>query len=84
MISNTNNTMFDTPVFQMTVLINHGNSGGPLLDERGRVVGINTYVSGTLGSLASGEHVGSDIQGINFAIKVNEARTLLNAIKDHP
>ena len=77
MISNTNGTFLHNRVFQMTVLINHGNSGGPLLDERGCVVGVNTFGNNTLAVLESGVHVGSDIQGINFAIKINEARRMI-------
>ena len=77
MISNTNGIFLHNKVFQMTVLINHGNSGGPLLDERGNVVGVNTFVNGTLAVTESGAHIGSDIQGINFAIKINEARKIL-------
>ena len=77
MISNTTGTYLHNRVFQMTVLINHGNSGGPLLDERGCVVGVNTFGNNTLAVLENGIHLGSDIQGINFAIKINEARRLV-------
>ncbi len=48
---------------QTDAAINLGNSGGPLIDARGRLVGINTaIVSGTGGSI-----------GIGFAIPVNMA-----------
>lgn len=33
----------ETTVFQHTAAMNHGNSGGPLVDEEGYSVGINTY-----------------------------------------
>src|SRR5581483_7881256 len=48
-------------VIQTDVALNPGNSGGPLVDSRGRVVGINTAII----ALA---------QGISFAIPVDTAR----------
>jgi serine protease Do len=45
--------------------IHAGNSGGPLLDATGRVIGVNTVSFGTEGSGAS---------GIHFAIPINTAR----------
>ena len=49
---------------QTDASIHPGNSGGPLLDTRGRVVGINTAVS-------------QEGQGIGFAIPANLARTVI-------
>ena len=48
---------------QTDAAINFGNSGGPLLDGQGRVVGISTAIF--RGDLA---------EGIGFAIPINEAR----------
>jgi serine protease Do len=48
---------------QTDAAINFGNSGGPLIDGLGRVVGINTMIQ--RGDLA---------EGIGFAIPINEAR----------
>jgi 2-alkenal reductase len=46
--------------------ITHGNSGGPLFDARGRVIGINAQIQSLSGS-------GNDI-GIGFAIPIDAAK----------
>ncbi|MBI2478186.1 MAG: trypsin-like peptidase domain-containing protein, partial [Planctomycetia bacterium] len=46
---------------QTTAAINHGNSGGPLLDMRGEVVGMSTLIG-----IRSGDRERAD--GINFGI----------------
>jgi 2-alkenal reductase len=46
--------------------ITHGNSGGPLLDARGRVVGINAQIQSQNGS-------GNDT-GVGFAIPIDAAK----------
>ena len=51
---------------QFTAPIQPGNSGGPLLNEGGYVVGINTAIL-----------VGEDFQNINFAIKGTSASRFL-------
>ncbi len=51
------------PFIQTDVAVNPGNSGGPLFNTRGEVVGINSQIfSGTGG-----------YQGISFAIPIDEA-----------
>lgn len=57
------NTDFDyrgNPCLQLDLTINHGNSGGPLVDAAGRLLGVNTFGLG-------GEKLGVD--RLNFAIK---------------
>jgi 2-alkenal reductase len=44
--------------------ITHGNSGGPLLDSRGRVIGINAQIRSESG----------DFEGVGFAIPINAAK----------
>ena len=51
-------------VIQIDAPINHGNSGGPLLDARGRVIGINAQIRSDSGNA----------EGVGFAIPINSAR----------
>jgi S1-C subfamily serine protease len=51
-------------IIQHTAPLNPGNSGGPLLDSRGRVVGINTAIIAMA-------------QGIGFAVPSDSARTVI-------
>ena len=55
----------EVEIIQISAPINHGNSGGPVLDQHGNVIGISTYSV-------------SDSQGINGAISVNELINFLN------
>jgi serine protease Do len=58
---------------QTDASVNPGNSGGPLVDTRGALVGINTAIfSQTGGSV-----------GIGFAIPVNLAKDVLGHLKTH-
>jgi S1-C subfamily serine protease len=55
---------YTTDVIQMDANLNPGNSGGPLLDSNGKVVGVN------FASLRN-------VQGVFFAVPINAARALL-------
>jgi S1-C subfamily serine protease len=50
--------------------INRGNSGGPLLDPRGRVIGINAQIRSNSGNA----------EGVGFAIPINVARRSLTQL----
>ena len=54
---------------QTDASINSGNSGGPLFDVKGDVIGINTAILGRNGSI-----------GIGFAIPSNSAKTVIDQL----
>jgi S1-C subfamily serine protease len=56
---------------QTDAAINHGNSGGPLLDRFGRVVGINSQIQGGT--------VNANV-GVGFAISSNAARAIADQL----
>ncbi|MDQ2910654.1 MAG: trypsin-like peptidase domain-containing protein [Actinomycetota bacterium] len=49
---------------QTDALINHGNSGGPLFDARGRVIGLNAQIRSTSGNA----------EGVGFSVAINSAK----------
>ena len=61
-----------TNVIQTDAAVNPGNSGGPLLDSSGRVIGINTAIL----SPATGGGQGQ-FAGVAFAIPINLVKSLL-------
>ena len=65
--SNGSNAENLTDMLQTDASINAGNSGGPLVNAAGQIVGINTAVS-------------SNAQGIGFAIPISSIKGLLKTI----
>ena len=57
-------------IIQHSAPLNPGNSGGPLVDSRGRVVGINTAVIAMA-------------QGLGFAVPANTARWVIGELLSH-
>ena len=55
-------------MIQTDAAINSGNSGGPLLDSQGNVIGINTAIYGPNGGNV----------GIGFALPINRAKSMLD------
>lgn len=55
-------------MIQTDASINSGNSGGPLLDSKGNVIGINTAIYGPNGGSV----------GIGFALPINRAKAMLD------
>ncbi|MGC1483064.1 MAG: trypsin-like peptidase domain-containing protein [Candidatus Acidiferrum sp.] len=62
----TSQTTFIDEAVQTDAAINRGNSGGPLLDSHGEVIGINSAIYTPSGTTA----------GIGFAIPVNTAKRI--------
>ena len=61
------------PLIQTDAAINSGNSGGPLINDLGQVVGINSMkLSNSYSSSAA------SIEGLGFAIPINEAREIVD------
>ncbi len=59
------------PFIQTDVAVNPGNSGGPLLNMRGEVVGINSQIYSRTGGF----------MGISFAIPIDEAMRVAEQLK---
>lgn len=57
-------------VIQTDASINLGNSGGPLVDIAGQVIGINVAIV-------------QGAQGIGFAIPINEVKNIIDSVKKH-
>jgi S1-C subfamily serine protease len=55
---------------QIDAPITHGNSGGPLFDARGRVIGINAQIRSESGNA----------EGVGFAIPINSAKRSMNQL----
>ena len=56
-------------LFQTDAAINEGNSGGPLVNLEGQVIGINTAIA-------------TDSQNVGFAIPINDVSGLINSVKE--
>ncbi|WP_319463634.1 S1C family serine protease [Micromonospora sp. RTP1Z1] len=60
---------------QTDAAVNHGNSGGPLVDTGGRVVGVNSTIKSLV---ADGQEAGNI--GLAFAIPINQAKRVTQDI----
>ena len=63
-------------LIQTDAAINQGNSGGPLVNLAGEVIGVNNMIVRGSGS-------GTIAEGLGFAIPVNTAQAVANQIVDH-
>jgi putative serine protease PepD len=69
LMTSPNNFTIDDSI-QTDAAINHGNSGGPLLNMQGKVIGITSQIESDSG--------GND--GVGFAVPSNTARTIANKL----
>lgn len=61
------------PFIQTDAAVNPGNSGGPLLNLKGQVVGVNSQIYTSSGGF----------MGLSFAIPINLVKDVINQIKAH-
>jgi len=66
-----NNFTIDDSI-QTDAAINHGNSGGPLIDSSGRVIGVNAQIASDSGGN----------EGVGFAIPSNTAKSIVSQLID--
>ncbi|MCU0643149.1 MAG: trypsin-like peptidase domain-containing protein [bacterium] len=63
-------------MIQTDSAINSGNSGGPLVNSLGEVIGINTFI------FSGSDHAGTSI-GLGFAIPINQAKKIIQELREH-
>jgi len=59
-----------SPVIQINAAASHGNSGGPVINETGQIIGLLTFRGDTVN--------GQEVQGFNFAVPVNTVQEFVN------
>jgi S1-C subfamily serine protease len=64
-----NNYTIDNAI-QTDAAINPGSSGGPLLDDRGTVIGVNSQIQSSTGSF----------QGVGFAVPINTVKGVVEQL----
>ena len=67
----------DASRIQISAPIQPGNSGGPVVDREGRVLGVATS---TLGTLATTIDTGAMPQNVNFAVRADRVASLLGRL----
>ena len=79
-VSALNRDIRETPsddFLQTDAAINHGNSGGPLSNEAGEVIGMNTAIYG------APEDENSGSIGLAFALPFNDARFVIDRLRQY-
>ncbi len=62
-------------MIQTSAAINHGNSGGPLVNVLGEVIGVNTFIY-------TGSQYNEGFVGIGFAIPINKVKEIITEIRE--
>lgn len=68
-------------VIQTDAAINHGNSGGALVNAAGQIVGVNVAIASAGGSSSTADSSGSI--GVGFALPINYAKRIAQDIIDN-
>lgn len=71
---NSNENRFYRNMIQTDAAINSGNSGGPLVNSIGEVIGMNTLIY-------TGNSMGGGNIGLGFAIPLNKVKAIVDKIK---
>lgn len=64
-------------IIQVDAALNQGNSGGPLLDSSGRLIGMNTAIK------SAGSEQNAQNSGVGFAVPINTIRRVIPQLKTH-
>jgi S1-C subfamily serine protease len=75
-ISSKSGILDDVRYYQISVPLQPGNSGGPLFNEEGNIIGITS-------SRLNGESFGTKIENVNYAIKASYLLNLYNMLPDN-
>lgn len=76
-ISSSTGVSDDIRYYQISVPIQPGNSGGPLFNDDGNIIGLTT-------SKLNSEAVGTQVENVNYAIKISYLINLYNMLPESP